>query len=135
MEMMCIKKTSAFSLFLSRFLSICPFFCFSFSLSHTHSLQTTLIMCPFPPSQIKFLKVEMEKKTKIIKDLQQEVSPLGSDSYFLFSFLFVFLFFPSVYDARDYRDTATLGCHQLSCQWRQAFPSNSYSHWPERMRC
>lgn len=24
--------------------------------------------------QIKFLKVEMEKKTKIIKDLQQEVS-------------------------------------------------------------
>lgn len=124
------KKQARFpSFFLASSLYV-PFFA-SLSLFHTH----TLIMCPFPPSQIKFLKVEMEKKTKIIKDLQQEVSPLGSDSYFLFSFLFVFLFFPSVYDARDYRDTATLGCHQLSCQWRQAFPSNSYSHWPERMRC
>ena len=30
-------------------------------------------LCPFC-FQIKFLKVEMEKKTKIIKDLQQEVS-------------------------------------------------------------
>lgn len=27
----------------------------------------------FPSIQIKFLKMEMEKKTKIIKDLQQEV--------------------------------------------------------------
>lgn len=32
-----------------------------------------LSFCPFC-LQIKFLKVEMEKKTKIIKDLQQEVS-------------------------------------------------------------
>lgn len=37
-----------------------------------HSVSSS-VFCPFCP-QIKFLKVEMEKKTKIIKDLQQEVS-------------------------------------------------------------
>lgn len=34
----------------------------------------------FPSVQIKFLKMEMEKKTKIIKDLQQEV--LSTTFYF-----------------------------------------------------
>lgn len=43
--------------------------------ARTHIHARTLITFLFPSSQIKFLKVEMEKKTKIIKDLQQEVSP------------------------------------------------------------
>lgn len=59
MEMMCIKNKHEFS----------P------SPSPTLSHVTTLIMFLFLSPQIKFLKVEMEKKTKIIKDLQQEVSP------------------------------------------------------------
>lgn len=59
--MMCIKNKHEFS----------PSPSPTLSLSHV----TTLILFLFLPPQIKFLKVEMEKKTKIIKDLQQEVSP------------------------------------------------------------
>lgn len=44
-----------------------------------HSLQSSVLQFLFFFSfQIKFLKAEMEKKTKIIKDLQQEVSHLSS---------------------------------------------------------
>lgn len=137
MEMMCIKNkcslylSCSLSVTLSLFPSLSPFH----SHTDTHTPVTTLITFLFPSPQIKFLKVEMEKKTKIIKDLQQEVSPPGSArglnrtpphfiTMFLFSCYFVLFgfFFPSwclaVCDARGHRDTGTLSCCQLSSQWQ-----------------
>lgn len=80
MEMMCICKntnahTLSSSLSLLRSLSLMHTHVHARAHTHPHARITTLITCLFPSPQIKFLKVEMEKKTKIIKDLQQEVSP------------------------------------------------------------